>query len=163
MSNRYLITLFLDFDFLVRYKLTGFNLQNQLTLYVVLSAFNRRALDLRVEFFSIYYLINFKTTSIACKYSYPHARLNIRSTNYNTFNCNKRSNVLTLNFTHLDDIFLSKLSRNNEYLKSSFKFWRNLLFSINFGSLSSHAVLLCHHLSLLEVKASLLHNNFKSA
>jgi len=37
------------------------------------------------------------------------------------------------------------------------------LFSINFSALFAHAILSSINFSLLEVKASLLHNDFKSA
>jgi hypothetical protein len=77
MANRDLVTLLLDLDFLVRNKLAGLDLQNELTLHVVFSTLNGRAFNLRVEFFSADDLVNFETTCVTSKHCYFHAGLNI--------------------------------------------------------------------------------------
>lgn len=118
---------------------------------------------MRVEFLGTDNLVHFETTGVTSEYCYLHAGLNIRSTSDNTLDSDERSNVHTFNFTHLDHVFLSKLSWHDDHLIGSFEFWRNLLFSINFSALLAHTILGSINLSLLEVKASLLHNDFKSA
>ena len=126
VTNWYLFTWLLDFDFLETNKSARFNLHNQLSFSLISFTFSTWALNFRSEFSCINNLIYFKSANITSIHSYLNAWLNIRYSSYYTLNIDKSSNTIRSDISHSLNSFLSLLSINYKHLICSFKFrWQH--------------------------------------
>lgn len=86
MTDWHLVGWLLNFDILVAHEFRLFNLENKLTLNVVLDALNTWAFDHRGKLFLVDDLINFVTAGITCEDCNLDAWLNITASGNDTLN-----------------------------------------------------------------------------
>jgi hypothetical protein len=94
MSNWYLIRRLLNLDLLIAYKLTLFDLQDELTLDLVLHTPNTWALKLWRESLEIDDLINFHTTGITSINSHLHTWLDVAASRDDSLDSDQRTDVV---------------------------------------------------------------------
>lgn len=114
MSNWYLIRWLLNFDLLVADKFALLDLQNELTLDLVLDTADTWTLNLWRECFQIDDLVNFHTTCIAGIDCHLHAWLDITASCDDTLDIDERSNFIRLDFAHFVVVDLSVLPAWND-------------------------------------------------
>ena len=113
MTNWYLISLLLDFDFLITQKFTLFCLKIQMSLDLIFYTFITWAFDLWSECLSENYLINFITTSITGINCDLHAWFNITASSNNTFYWYQWTDWVWFNFSHFCNSFFWVLPIHN--------------------------------------------------
>lgn len=153
MTNGDLLRRFLQFEFLVTDKLTRFNLHYQLSFCLVGHTLVWRTLYFRIEFFGVNHLIDLKSTDIAGIDCYLDARLDVACSGHNTLNSYHSSNLIRLDLSHFNYLFLGIRSIHYKHLILSFKFWRQHVLRIHYSCL------LCHS---LDIASSLVHYDIKS-
>ena len=89
MTNRNLVTWFLNLDLLERDEFRRFDLDLQLAFDVVFLALIARAFDQRVELFCLDDNVDLIAADIACVDSYLDARLNITGPCDDSSDCDK--------------------------------------------------------------------------
>ena len=94
MTGWNLVRWFLDSNLLVAQKLTLLNLQDQLTLDLILDTSHTRTFNFWSEDLGIDYLVNFHTAGITCINRNLHARFDICAPGHNTLKANERSNLV---------------------------------------------------------------------
>lgn len=107
VANRHLIRRLLNLDILVADELALFDLQDELTLDLVLLAAHARAFNFGRECFLVDDLVHFHTARIACIDSYLHARLNITTSGNDTLDIDQRTNHIGFDFPHLIKVLLA--------------------------------------------------------
>ena len=165
MPDRYLITWFLNLNFLECEEPRRFDLENKLTIHSVGLAFFGWALNDWVKLFLVDNLIYLESTSFTCIDSNLHARFHIACSCHNTTHGDQRTNALSLDLTHLSNLLLGEFAGHKNRLESSFKLSWNSCYWVSISSrvLSDDKALLQFDLAgHLKIISTLLHDNVET-
>lgn len=122
MTNWDLFRGLLNFELLVAYESTGFNLHYQLTLGLVLNTLSRRAFYFRVEFSCVDDLIDLKSANITCIDSHLDTGFHITCSGNYSPHSDKASYLIRLDIPHFGYLFLGIWSMNYKDLILSLQF-----------------------------------------